>query len=144
MQKMETLWRGKQINWNTKLHSGDSVNIDNFPLTDLCILSQHYPILTSNYKLCYTPQKSTYGFTLQFMMFNLQNAPSVALLIQIKRTLISTDKSRILLVWVGQWKMNAGSPISFFIHLLVYMDSDRAVFKVLYKNCISWLSKNFG
>lgn len=86
------------------------------------------------------------------VQFAIQNAQHTKHTFQQSLSLIQTELSftqvrysyRILLIWVGQWKTNDSSPASFFIHLLVYMDSYKPVFKVLYKNRISELSNTIG
>lgn len=79
----------RQTNWNMKLHSGDSVNKDNFLLTGLCTLSQHYLIIMGNYKLWYSPKINLW---VHFAIYDAQLTKGSF------RHFITTDKKELLLI----------------------------------------------
>lgn len=72
-----------------KLHSGDSVNKDNFLLTDLCTLSQHYPILVGNYILLYSPKINLWVYIAIYYVQLIKGTFSHS---------INTDKKELLLI----------------------------------------------
>lgn len=128
-----------------KLHSGDSVNKDNFLLTDLCTLSQHYLILTGNYKPLYSPEINLW---VHFAIYDVQPTKG-----SFSHSII-TDKKELLLIqtkaeyclseWANEKWMLAHQSHFSSIYWCIYMDSHRPVFKALSEICIGRLSNKMG
>lgn len=132
----------RQTNWNMKLHSGDSVNKDNFLFTDLCTLSQHYLILMGNYKLLYSPKINLW---VHFAIYDTQLTKG-----SFSHSII-TDKKELLLIQkkaeycLSEWANEKWMQSHFSsIYWCISMDAHRPAFKALSEISISRLSNKRG